>query len=493
MDKNVPLHLQDIIFSSSDKAISRTISILLKEGKIRKIAPRIYTPQLDGDPADIIRPHIFRIIGHLFPGILLSHRSALEYRPTSTGDLFLTYTYSRNVKLPGITLNIMKGVGAIAGDNLFTEGLYVSQSERAILENLQESRRPGPQSKVLPLLQIEERLEQIVVAKGEEGLNALRDKARTIGQSVGMEKEFEKLDKLIGALLATKPSGILTSPVAMARAFGHPYDSERISLFETLFVELQNRVFSEVPERNLTATAFRNVAFFESYFSNYIEGTKFEVEEALKIIETGKPMPTRDEDSHDVLGTYQVVSNRMEMSITPERADQLLDILRYRHKVMLSGRPSKNPGEFKDRNNRAGNTEFVDFSLVRGTLIRGFEFYRAIEDPFAKAAFMMFMVSEVHPFLDGNGRVARVMMNAELVKAQQTKIIIPTVFRTDYLGALRQLTRRRLPDTYIRMLQRAQLFSATLIGENVEVMQDVLTKSNAFEEGDDYILRIVAP
>lgn len=125
--------------------------------------------------------------------------------------------------------------------------------------------------------------------------------------------------------------------------------------------------------------------------------------------------------------------------------------------------------------------------------MRGFEFYRAIEDPFAKAAFMMFMVSEVHPFLDGNGRVARVMMNAELVKTQQTKIVIPTVFRTDYLGALRQLTRRRLPDTYIRMLQRAQLFSATLIGENVEVMQGVLTKSNAFEEGDDYILRIVTP
>ena len=30
--------------------------------------------------------------------------------------------------------------------------------------------------------------------------------------------------------------------------------------------------------------------------------------------------------------------------------------------------------------------------------------------------FMMFMISEIHPFLDGNGRLARVMMNAELVK-----------------------------------------------------------------------------
>ncbi|GAI76162.1 unnamed protein product, partial [marine sediment metagenome] len=29
---------------------------------------------------------------------------------------------------------------------------------------------------------------------------------------------------------------------------------------------------------------------------------------------------------------------------------------------------------------------------------------------------IMFVISEIHPFLDGNGRIARVMMNAELVK-----------------------------------------------------------------------------
>jgi len=42
---------------------------------------------------------------------------------------------------------------------------------------------------------------------------------------------------------------------------------------------------------------------------------------------------------------------------------------------------------------------------------------------------MMFMISEVHPFNDGNGRIACVMMNAELVRADQSHIIIPTVFR----------------------------------------------------------------
>ncbi|MGH2624731.1 MAG: Fic family protein, partial [Sphingobacterium sp.] len=191
-----------------------------------------------------------------------------------------------------------------------------------------------------------------------------------------------------------------------------------------------------------------------------------------------------------VLRTYQIVSNRQEMSMKPEDADSLLAILRYRHKMLMSARPAKNPGEFKDKNNRAGDTEFVDRTLVRGTLIRGFDFYRALNDSFAKAAYMMFMISEVHPFLDGNGRLARVMMNAELTSEKQTKIIIPTVYRVDYLGALRQLTRRQQPDTFIRMLQRAQQFSAKLIGEDLGVMQRILEASNAFKEGDEHILRI---
>lgn len=40
---------------------------------------------------------------------------------------------------------------------------------------------------------------------------------------------------------------------------------------------------------------------------------------------------------------------------------------------------------------------------------------------------MMSLVSEVHPFANGNGKVARFMINAELVTAVQQKIIIPIV------------------------------------------------------------------
>ena len=88
----------------------------------------------------------------------------------------------------------------------------------------------------------------------------------------------------------------------------------------------------------------------------------------------------------------------------------------------------------------------------------------------------------IHPFLDGNGRIARVMMNAELVSGGQSKIIIPTVFRDDYMLVLRKLTRQKDPAPYIRMLERAFEFSSYIYDDDVDEMQRQLALSNAFME-----------
>ena len=113
---------------------------------------------------------------------------------------------------------------------------------------------------------------------------------------------------------------------------------------------------------------------------------------------------------------------------------------------MMSGRAEDvDAGQFKSKNNRAGNTEFVDHTLVEGTLRQAFKYYAALNDPMAKAIFMKFMVSEVHPFTDGNGRLSRIMGNAELFKSGQSRIIVPTVYREDYILSLKKLSKRKEP------------------------------------------------
>ncbi len=491
MENILPIHLQEIIFSSSDQKISKQVSKLEKNGKIRKIARRIYSSNLTDQPEAIIRRNLFMVLGRLYPAAVLSHRSAFEFEPTNEGHIFLTYSYTKKVNLAGIILRFLEGHEALPGDNQIYGGLFASQRARAFLENLQSYKNVSGSSKCLPITIIESKLEQIIRVNGEEELNNIRDRAREIASDLKMEKEFERLNIIISALLTTHTPRILSSPIAVARAFGFPYDPARIKLFEDLFRELKASEFKKRPDKNTTAASFRNFAFFESYFSNYIEGTVFEVDEAKNIVESNKPLPARNEDSHDVLGTYRIVSNKDVMSVTPSNADDLLQIIMYRHRILLEARPGKNPGLFKDRNNFAGLTAFVDINLVRGTLIQSFDFYKALDHPFSKAAFIMFVLSEVHPFLDGNGRVARIMMNAELVKGGQSKIIIPAVYRDDYLGALRKLSRQSDPIPYIAMLQRAHEFSENIFGDDYNVMLDYQKQCNAFSENTEAKLIII--
>ena len=158
MENNIPIHLQEIIFATSDTALNRQLSKLEKEGQIKKIAPRIYSSNLNESEDIIIKRNIFAILGKLYPGAVLSHRSALEFKPTAANQIFVTYTYTKKIELPGITIRFMEGSPAIEGDNPFAGELFVAQQERAFLENMQTSRQVGPTSKTLTLPEIENKL-----------------------------------------------------------------------------------------------------------------------------------------------------------------------------------------------------------------------------------------------------------------------------------------------------------------------------------------------
>ena len=114
---------------------------------------------------------------------------------------------------------------------------------------------------------------------------------------------------------------------------------------------------------------------------------------------------------------------------------------------------------------------------------------RSIRHPFARAVFIMFLTSEVHPFADGNGRISRLMMNAELTAAGQTKIIVPTVFRPDYIGALRRLSRDGDPEVLVAAMARLWDFGRWLSCGDFETIKNRLEKSGAFSDDDGEILR----
>lgn len=474
----------------SDTAISKQVSEAVARGKLRKLASRLYTRNLTEDPAKLVRRNWYYLISGYYPDALIADRTALENQPAEDGSVFLISDKKRDTVLPGLAFRPRKGPGPLDSDKPFVGGAHLSSVPRAYLENMRPSRaRDDRQPRTLTRAQLETRLDALIRRQGDDAANKLRDEARAIASQLGLEKEGEELSALIGTLLGTRDA-LMQSPAGQARAAGQPFDPDRVRLFETLFAALRETVPTHRPAPQRAPESNSTLAFFEAYFSNFIEGTEFSVKEAEDIVFNGVIPDERPQDAHDVLGTFRIVSDLGDMTRTPKSFDEFVAFLRRRHAIIMEARPDKNPGSFKSKPNQAGMTQFVAPDLVIGTLEKGFAFLEALGEPFQRAVFMMMVVSEVHPFADGNGRIGRIMMNAELVAAGQERIVIPTAYRTDYLGPLKAFSHNAQTAPLIRMLDVAQRYTHGVDWGTLDRARAMLEETNAFAQGEDAKLRV---
>lgn len=476
----------------SDTAISKAVSEGVGRGQLRKLGSRLYTRNLDEEPERLVLRNWYYLVTSYYPDALITDRTALENQPAPDGSVCLISDKKRDTVLPGLVFRPRKGPGALESDRPFIGGARLASPARAYLENMRTSRaRGGRVARTLSRKEIEARLDALIRQQGEDALNRLRDQARDVSRQLELEPEFDELNDLIGALLGTREAET-ESPVGKARAAGKPFDPDRIRLFEALFAGLRETVPTARPAPQRTGAANANISFFEAYFSNFIEGTEFSVEEAEEIVFGGVIPQERPDDAHDILSTYRIVSDTAEMKTLPSDFEEFVALLRRRHAGIMEARPNKNPGAFKTKVNRAGNTVFVAPDLVAGTLEQGFAFLQGLGEPFQRAVFTMFLVSEVHPFADGNGRAARIMMNAELVAGGEERIIVPTAFRTDYLGPLKALSHNANTRPLIRMLDYAQQYTHAIDWRELDRARMMLKQTGAFAEGEDARLRIPA-
>jgi Fic/DOC family len=476
----------------SSSELATAVSREVKAGRLRKLGSRLYTRNLKEPSENIVKRNLWPLVAAYLPDALISDRTALENRPAADGSVFLIADHKRNVVMPGVTLRPRKGAPPLESDRPFIGGLRIASPARAFLENMRPSRAREGVARTLANREIEERLDEMLRQGGEAAIQRLRDNARKIADQLGLPEEFQRLDALIGTLLGTRNAAV-ESPVAIARAAGLPYDPQRLDLFQRLFTELAGIAPTTRLARPTDGPA---LPFFEAYFSNFIEGTEFAVDEAADIVFKGHIPKARPQDAHDVLGTWRVVSDQKEMSRLPGDFPELSALLKKRHAQIMEGRPDKEPGRFKTESNRAGSTTFVAPDLVEGTLAKGFEIYRGLTSPLHRAIFMMFLISEVHPFADGNGRAARIMMNAELVAAGESRIIVPTVYRNNYLMALKALSQNRVTGALARVMDFAQRYTAAIDFSEFDRARSILERTHAFadpNEADAAGIRLVLP
>ena len=458
----------------------RAIHEGVKGGELRQIASRIYSPNLKGDVAQIIRRHWIQVAAAFFPHSVISDRSAADPAMVVDGNLFLVLEgRHRDVVLPGLELRPRSGPGPLPTDIRFGDAdLYRASDARLLIENLLPSRMRGTIRRRLDQRKIEEYLDKLLRTAGEARLKHLADELPETARQLGLDREGVKALDLVRTFLGThtvEPQ----SRVLKARVKGQPFDPDRLDLFAILSQHLAGLEPAPIPA---DADAQLEFAFFEAYFSNFIEGTEFEVDEAKHIVESGEIPVDRPKDAHDILGTYQLVSDPLVMSQVPRSASELFELLRERHKTLMKARPEVRPGMFKVQNNRAGGTTFVSWDRVEGTLREGFQIGQGLLDSLARGVYMMFLIAEVHPFDDGNGRIARIFLNAELFSRGQQRILVPTTRRHDHLDSLRLLSRQKRPDLLPMVMADLQRYAAQIDWTSFNIARSQLDKDGAFSE-----------
>lgn len=467
------------LLSSADL---RALQRRTKDGEVQRIHPGVYlacsnnAQEIEG----CVRRNWQYIAGALVPGGVVSHLSAMTSGVQPDGSLTLSHpTQNRKtIVLPGLRLVLLRGPGPLAGDlALSHSGLHWASRTRMFLENLG---RKAPTKTGREM--VEQRLIDILNASGEKALNQVRDEAAALAERLGRQDEAIVLRSIIGALLGTHERGELRTKDGQLLVQGMPVDKERIYRFEVLATCLRGTALPVIANQVAAGVPRNNFAFIESYFSNYVEGTKFDIEEARDIVMHNKVMLTRPQDSHDILGVFRLASTLPYRSSPPVAGEDFLAGLEMWHADMLRERPQVNPGKIKLKVNYAGTSKFVAPDMVRGTLEEGSQLALSVPEGLARAIYYAFLISEVHPFEDGNGRLSRLVMNAELSRTGLNRIIVPTLYHPQYVDCARSLTRQNQPTNFVASLAKMARWCSQFDYGDIDVLIASLKQTNALEE-----------
>ncbi|XP_023159844.2 protein adenylyltransferase Fic [Drosophila hydei] len=198
---------------------------------------------------------------------------------------------------------------------------------------------------------------------------------------------------------------------------------------------------SAIHEANSALRRAKKEAYFQHiYHSVGIEGNTMTLAQTRSVLETRMAVDGKSIDEHNEILGMDLAMKYINASLVQKLYITLKDILELHRRVLGHVDPIEG-GEFRR------NQVYVGGHVPPGPgdlaiLMQRFEHWLNSEHsnslhPVNYAALAHYKLVHIHPFVDGNGRTSRLLMNTLLMRAGYPPVIIPKQQRSQYYHFLK--------------------------------------------------------
>ena len=236
----------------------------------------------------------------------------------------------------------------------------------------------------------------------------------------------------------------------------------RTDIYRQLHVQIQElrERLGGLPSPDEAADIWRGIWYEEAHHSTAIEGNTLVLKQVERLLEDGRAVGSKElREYMEVRGYANAADWVYRQAINPngfahpERILTLDEVRRVHHKAMSpvwqvaphpSATPREAPGSFREHEIHAfpaGMTP-VSWPFVPPEMTTWVERVNALDGSAATFPEVLADVhcrfEQIHPFLDGNGRAGRLILNLVLVRLGYPPAIVYKRDRARYLRALRR-------------------------------------------------------
>lgn len=188
-----------------------------------------------------------------------------------------------------------------------------------------------------------------------------------------------------------------------------------------------------------------------TYASNALEGNSLTISETKVLLEDGitvggKPI----KDCYEAIGHAKAYDYMLETArggLLTFSEDAILRL----HALFYGGVDPDHAGQYRDIQVFISGTDYVpptpeEVPEAMAKLVVELTLAEERMHPVELAAYAHRRLADIHPFRDGNGRTARLLMNLVLVNKGYCVVSIPPILRHEYIASLQQAQRAEGPD-----------------------------------------------